>query len=181
MTPAHEQFLKALTVPFERRCAAESPFFIQLIARADAVAQAVPELKLALGLAKPVLANADVPRTFIHGDFAPWNIRQSRGLDSISVFDWEYGVLDGLPLIDRTHFLIQVGYLLHDWSPDKAIRELEAFATRDTTYGKTITQALQRVYLVDSIARLLEDGYPLTDEMVMWYRRLLELATDVPA
>ena len=44
----------------------------------------------------------EVPSTIVHGDFAPWNLRTHHG--KISAFDWEYGELDGLPLMDETHY-----------------------------------------------------------------------------
>jgi len=33
--------------------------------------------------------------------------------------------------------------------------------------------ALQTVYLLDMLARLLDEGYDPDDEMVAWYRRVL--------
>ena len=51
-----------------------------------------------------------IPSTIVHGDFAPWNLREHNG--QIAAFDWEYAELDGLPLVDQTHYELQVGYLL---------------------------------------------------------------------
>ena len=181
LTPAHRRFLEALSFADQRCRAADSPFFQQLLSRADQCAQDAPELRPTLDAITPVLADADVPRTVIHGDFAPWNVRLRPGADCISVFDWEYGVLDGLPLIDETHFLIQVGYLLNEWHPEKAAHELAAFAAADRRLGCHVTQALQCVYLVDSVTRLLEEGYSPTDDMIVWYRRVLGLVRDAVA
>ena len=60
-------------------------------------------------------------RTIVHGDFAPWNLRERDG--AISAFDWEYGQPSGLPLLDELHYRLQVGFLLENWSPDQAAEE----------------------------------------------------------
>ena len=46
------------------------------------------------------LAAREVPATFVHGDFAPWNIR--RVGDHSAALDWEKAVGDGLPMFDIT-------------------------------------------------------------------------------
>ena len=176
LTPAHRHFLNTLSFPGERRRAAESPFFTQLLERAEYCSVDAPELHRILTSITPALADTDVPRTVIHGDFAPWNVRLRPGADCISVFDWEYGVLDGLPLIDETHFVVQVGYLLNDWSPEKVAHTLETLAAADTRFGPEAARALQCVYLADSLARLLEEGYAPADDMIVWYRRVLGLS-----
>jgi hypothetical protein len=45
-----------------------------------------------------------LPSFWVHGDFAPWNIRHRRGLTP-ALIDWEQGQRGGLPLQDAFHFL----------------------------------------------------------------------------
>jgi hypothetical protein len=79
-----------------------------------------------------------------------------------------------LPLIDETHFRLQVSYLLKHWTEEQAARELTQAASRRPC-GLSAAQALamQTVYLVDMLRRLLEEGYDAQDEMLVWYRRVL--------
>jgi hypothetical protein len=51
-----------------------------------------------------------VSRAIYHGDFAPWNIRARRG--NWTVLDWERGDLQGMPLWDLLHFIIQPAILV---------------------------------------------------------------------
>ncbi len=45
----------------------------------------------------------DVPAVRIHGDFAPWNIKQQNG--AATLLDWENSEARGLPLHDAYHFV----------------------------------------------------------------------------
>ncbi|MGN6725485.1 MAG: phosphotransferase [Tepidisphaeraceae bacterium] len=173
LTPAHRKFLDLLQSPADQKPAADSAFFKSLLQRVDALGDAGADLRQVLGRCAAVLARTRVPRTIIHGDFAPWNIRLKAGCETISAFDWEYGTLDGLPLIDESHFEIQVGLLLNDWPIEKAVRELELRATSARDFPADAVRALQAVYLIDSITRLIEEGYATTDEMIVWYRQVL--------
>ncbi len=60
----------------------------------------------ALSEIEQLIGHTELPSCVIHGDFAPWNLRQTnRGL---FVFDWEYAQNSGSPLQDFLHFhLIQ--------------------------------------------------------------------------
>jgi hypothetical protein len=54
-----------------------------------------------------IISKNSIELVFIHGDFAPWNIKQTSNYDC-KVFDWEDARVDGLPLWDICHFnLIQ--------------------------------------------------------------------------
>jgi hypothetical protein len=64
-----------------------------------------------------------VPVTLVHGDFVPWNMLLAGG--ALRVFDWEYGCLDGLPNWDETHFMLQVGLILHRWSRHQIVAALK--------------------------------------------------------
>ena len=173
LTAAHRKFLELLQSPDDRKPAIESTFVRQLFRRTDALGDVATDIRATLAAIEPTLAKTVIPRTIIHGDFAPWNIRHKKGCESISAFDWEYGALDGLPLIDESHFEIQVGLLLGDWAVGRAVRELETRAASNAHFGPAAVRALQAVYLIDSITRLLEEGYSASDEMIVWYRQLL--------
>jgi len=50
----------------------------------------------------------EIPLVFIHGDFAPWNIKQVSA-NELAIIDWEDAEPEGLPLWDLCHFyFIQV-------------------------------------------------------------------------
>jgi hypothetical protein len=70
--------------------AAGLPYYAHLLGRAVSVAG-------------PLLQ--DVSSVFVHGDFAPWNIRQVNG--ELLVYDWELAGA-GLPATDLFHFLVSV-------------------------------------------------------------------------
>jgi hypothetical protein len=175
ITAAHRKFLDSLQTPSEKGPAAESLFFRRLQHRVAALGDKAHDLAAAIAGVAPTLMSAIVPKTIIHGDFAPWNIRHKRGWESIAVFDWEYAALDGLPLIDESHFELQVGLHLGNWTPEKAVQELDRTAGAAESFPTSWTRALQVIYLVDSVTRLLEEGYSPSDEMVVWYRRVLTL------
>jgi hypothetical protein len=53
--------------------------------------------------------STSIPQVFVHGDFAPWNIKKANG--SIVAFDWEFGSSNGLPLYDFFYFFLQQSLL----------------------------------------------------------------------
>lgn len=175
LTPAIQAFLRSLQTDLIKP-AARTNLVAQLPVRIDGLPGGKEELAAALESILPTLELLQVPVTVIHGDFAPWNLREDRG--EIFAFDWEYAELDGLPLFDETHFRLQVGFQIHQWSPRQAHEELSAWAaTRPIGLKPEEAIALQVVYLVDNLTRLLAEGYPESDEMVDWYLQLLALST----
>jgi hypothetical protein len=170
-TPAHQYFLETLHRG-SHKPAAYTAMMRSLTQRVPLLPVIGDRLQSILEEITPTLEATKVPWTIVHGDFAPWNLRQSGG--RISAFDWEYAQLDGLPLIDETHFRLQVGYLLHHWSDEHAARELaDVAASAPLGFTAQQARALQVVYLVDMLARLIEEGYDPNDEMLTWYRRVL--------
>lgn len=168
---AHERFLASLHCG-SHKPAACTAMIRSLRARLPRLPVYDNCLQLAFDEILATLDDCDVPATIVHGDFAPWNLRQHG--DRISAFDWEYAQLDGLPLIDQTHFVLQVGYLLDHWTDKRAATELMEVASL-SPLGLTCEQAraLQGIYLIDMLARLIEEGYDPNDDMLAWYRRLL--------
>jgi len=55
-------------------------------------------------------AEARVHPALTHGDFAPWNVKVSRG--QWTVLDWERGELAGVPGWDWFHFVMQPAVLV---------------------------------------------------------------------
>ena len=51
----------------------------------------------------------ELPAVWVHGDFAPWNLRRMGG-EKVTVIDWEDASPDGPPLYDLVHF-----YLIQDF------------------------------------------------------------------
>lgn len=176
LTPAHERYLGTLRSG-QVKPAAATQMVAELPGRIAAVGSSSPsasalDLGGILDEVMPVLERLDVPSTIVHGDFAPWNLRLHGG--KVSAFDWEYGQLDGLPLIDETHFRVQLGFQLQGWNTDQ-FRACLAQIADARPLGMTPEQvrAIHVVYLLDNIVRLLGEGYPADDEMVAWYARLM--------
>lgn len=63
-----------------------------------------------LPVALQTLAEARVHPALTHGDFAPWNVKVSRG--QWTVLDWERGELAGVPGWDWFHFVMQPAVLV---------------------------------------------------------------------
>src|SRR6185437_6356785 len=120
----------------------------------------------------PSLEQMSVPVTIVHGDFAPWNLRIEGG--TIAAFDWEYGQLSGLPLIDEIHYRLQVGLLLEHWSAHRGAEEIEKLCqSRPQGLSCENAATLAIVYLLDTLARLLNEGYGEDHEMIVWNRAVL--------
>jgi len=134
-------------------------------------------LGAAFNKVEQALGDARFPQTIVHGDFAPWNLR--RQAEGLGAFDWEYAELDGLPLQDVTHFLMQTGRLLENWTPAQTADALRAMVHRHASNGLTArhVRGLQAVYLLSALCRHHDEGHPedrdfdLHDALL---RRLLE-------
>jgi len=61
-----------------------------------------------------LLGGATGSRCVTHGDFVPWNILVAGG--RTQVFDWEYGVIDGVPGWDELFFEVQVALVIRRYS-----------------------------------------------------------------
>src|SRR5690606_25810285 len=71
------------------------------------------------------LQSAEFHPVIYHGDFAPWNIKVSRGDGSWTALDWERGELLGFPCWDWFHFHIQAWILVHRFDSGKLITNIE--------------------------------------------------------
>jgi hypothetical protein len=171
LTPAHRQFLASLRNG-RVKPAASTQMVQTLPSRFAALYPPHPELDAALEAVMPILEYTDVASTIVHGDFAAWNLRTHGG--RIHAFDWEYAELDGLPLVDETHYMLQLGYQLQNWTPDQAHAELAKMAAaKPVGFEPEQVTAIQIVYFLDNLARLFNEGYSPEDDFIIWYRSVL--------
>lgn len=170
-TAAHDRFLAALRCgPI--KAASQTNLVRALPERILSLDAKRHELNEILSRFMPTLEETRVSSTIVHGDFAPWNLRTHAG--QIAAFDWEYAELDGLPLMDQTHFCLQLGSQLHQWDVERARQYLRELAeSRPIDLEAEQVTAITAVYLIDQLTRLFGEGYDPDDEMIAWYRRLL--------
>jgi hypothetical protein len=130
------------------------------------------DLSECLDRAMPILESTIVPKTITHTDFAPWNLRETSA--GLAAFDWDTAELDGLPLYDRWHHELIVGYCIWNWNSQKAIDYLVAeMRARPLGLERDQVSALQVVFLVHEIARMVQQGHAREHEMVGYYRDCL--------
>lgn len=65
-----------------------------------------------------------------HGDFTPWNVRVAPD-GKWRVLDWERGEVNGLPLWDWFHYVVQKGILVEHLAADAVARRLETVLDRE--------------------------------------------------
>jgi hypothetical protein len=129
ITPSLRRWLMKCRFASERP-ASQSAFVRNLLRRTDAASAKYKELfaeatRTALTTG---LETRSVPRTVIHGDFVPWNIRIDNG--HANVFDWENGQLDGIPGWDEAYFHLQVGLVVSKWGPEQLLANALQLADR---------------------------------------------------
>ena len=175
VTPLHENLFDALASG-----PAVEPEAIGLVRslpdRIAALPQPHPELAESLNGILAALADQRIRRAVVHGDFAPWNLRLQDG--RLSIFDWEYGDLDGPAGLDEIHYRLQVGYLIHNWSVGKTVAEVCETAVLDrylSQPGPAARRALVALYLVELLVRLYSEGYDRSNDMIAWKLELLAL------
>lgn len=104
-----------------------------------------------------------LPRTSVHGDFTPWNIKITKG--KLRIFDWESARLDSLPLFDICNFFYRQDYLFQEekkfpnflLTHDEVMRYLEALSI-----SQSAALHLILYYLVDTYCRHLSHGEDAT-------------------
>jgi hypothetical protein len=110
-------------------------------------------------------ARSLLPNLMVHGDFAPWNLRQ---IDAdLIVFDWEYAESYGNPLQDFLHFHLMPQALNRSGLNSKVMSKLlnQSIAYVDNQFGRDIglskaVGALTLHYLLDTITFYAEaSGY----------------------
>ena len=93
-----------------------------------------------------------LPACWVHGDFAPWNIKRRTG-QKLMLIDWEDARRGGLPLHDHFHFLHMQDYVFGQ-RPAMHFAGVGSFAE---TIGITTTQCrqLEIAYLADSYLKCM--------------------------
>jgi hypothetical protein len=172
LTPAHRAFLTSLQSPLMVK-AADTSMAAGLQSRLRALPTLRPDLAAICERVMAELRQFEVPMTIVHGDFAPWNLRIAGG--KISAFDWEYGEVHALPLIDEIHYLLQCGWLLEEWTTPEALACLDKLAeSRPLGLEPREVESISSAYLLDALARLFAEGYEDEEEVIAWHRRLLD-------
>ncbi len=171
LTRAHHDFLNTL-ISADIKPATATALVADLAPRIAAAGETAAHLVPALRRVLASLGGCLAPSTCVHGDFVPWNLRRRR--QQLHSFDWEYGQIDGLPMVDQTHHQLQVGHLLKDWTLERADDELESLAAGQVRFTPGHAGAFQNIYLIDVLTRLAAEGYDGRDPMVLWTRSLLE-------
>lgn len=168
---AHRRFL--LRLEGAPRDAASSEMLLSIDERLAMGGSDARWLARLIAATRDRLRGVRLPRTLVHGDFAPFNLRIRDGI--LAGFDWENSALDGLPTVDALHHELQVGFLLHDWSVARAARALDRARDDRNGYGLYGVQvrALQAVYLMDMYLRRIEGGHGASSELTTRYAALL--------
>lgn len=161
LTESHRTLLEILGNGPEK-LAIDTGFMRSLIVRMGTIANQHPDVSVAFQLARQALQGVVVKQTVMHGDFVPWNLRYHDGV--ISAFDWEYGDIDGLPLVDEMHYRWQSGLRLQRWTEDQAFEHLLTFRSIQRTgrLEPRAIRALQILSLLDVLSRKITEGHPTT-------------------
>jgi len=177
LTTSHHELLSRLQLP-SRKPALSTAFMEALPDRVQsASADIQPIARAALRRSQSLLDSLEVSPTINHGDFAPWNLRVTRA--SIAAFDWEYGLIDGLPLLDEIHHQFQTDFLLHGATMRQVLNRLRVQrVTRHHGYTHNHLLGLQTTYALHHLVQRRELGYHRSDTLTT---RLLEVLTALGA
>ncbi len=174
--PAHQHFLNRLATG-EHKPAARTEWFSALL-NDRALLAARPPLNSILNRLRERMEGLVAPTFIIHGDFAPWNLRRCGG--EFRAFDWENASLEGPPLIDRVHYMLSVGYLMHGWTVDEAAQRLADLGREEAGLPGHAVISLQLAYLLHYLLRRFSEGFGDEDAAVHWYGELaLRLGADL--
>ena len=119
------------------------------------------------------LAARKWPVAVQHGDFAPWNLLRAPD-GRVMAVDWEYGALNGLPLLDLAYYLLQTLALIHREDPLAAARYTAAYLSGQPSLSLTDAEAraLIRLAVYDAYLKSLEDGQPPDSRLQEWRRAI---------
>ena len=150
----------AASLPVSGYCAAEAhPWIARLLAHGDSQ---VERWLRVLGTREWAV----LPQ---HGDFAPWNLLQN-GQRRVRAVDWEYGMSEGFPGTDLAYYLLQVGALIHRWSPERARIHAAHLLARLSWPGMSFeeAQAVVRLTAYDAYLKSMEDGHTADEPLQAW-------------
>ena len=125
---------------------------------------------------QPSIANLDNrqwPVVVQHGDCAPWNLRRMSD-GSLCAFDWEYGSLSSLPLLDEVQYLLQISALIHRWTPSKGKKVAMAYIGRHamSSFNRKESDTIVRLAAFDAYEKLRNDGHADDTYLQSWKRAI---------
>lgn len=160
LTLAHIQWLSGLHQgPETTTIRAQAAALTQRLERASGLSES--NRTTMQKVLKRLTDSEPLPNTWIHGDFAPWNLKWQTGSSrgSLVAVDWEDAKPDGLPLYDLLHYQYIQSYLF----------DTRSAVLTDTWQNSNVRQYAQSL----GIARAQFDQialYYLTD---MWLQTVL--------
>ncbi len=102
LTRTHIAWLLELTVPGETiSLREETESLVRQVGELNAVDRGTREVLNRV--VSEVDDSTPLPATWVHGDFAPWNLKQTSNR-TLRAIDWEYASPRGLPLFDLVYF-----------------------------------------------------------------------------
>lgn len=93
-----------------------------------------------------------------HGDFAPWNLRQTE--QGIRAFDWEYATVEGFPGFDLAYYWMQTQSLIQSAPPAKALAAATAAVSTYLRTNSSAGDAIVRLSMLDAFLVGRDDGHP---------------------
>lgn len=127
LTQAHIDWLRSLQAPGkETSLRKESEALMKRLVQLEALEETTRRLL------QDVLEQLDdptpLPAAWVHGDFAPWNLKWvEKGM--LAAVDWEEARPSGLSGIDLIYFHVIQDFLFCDNAPDKAWQQLQGFVS----------------------------------------------------
>ena len=124
------------------------------------------------------LAQREWPIVLQHGDVAPWNMLREPG-GKVKAVDWEYGTLQGMPLLDLAHYVLQTAALIYRWNPSRAMKYATGYLMSGAQWhglSHQEVQALVRLSAYYDYCRVLEaaEYSPYAPFVQAWRRELWE-------
>lgn len=114
------------------------------------------------------------PTVVQHGDFVPWNLVQT-DTDSIAALDWEYGTLQGFPLLDVAYFFLRLAQSVRRWHPQYSFRRSVVYLKRyDASLSTSQAQAIVRLTALDFFLKASSDGMADTSTAQAWRKAVWE-------
>jgi hypothetical protein len=146
--PEYQDLLRSLVLPDEHTTLAGHTVAWQDDPLWDFMERSELDL-LATALAEQA-DTSRVPAYWVHGDFAPWNIRNRYPLPA-ALIDWEMAERAGLPLQDAFHFFHMQDFLFSG-GPRSHFSTLETFA-KSLGISAPLSRKLEIAYLAQSYFR----------------------------
>lgn len=153
--PLHREFLDRLCRPEETLCIADS--LENLRERVNAAPLTDDSRRSIEALFTVEGSGAVLPSCWVHGDFAPWNLKRW-GRQTVAL-DWEDGEERGLPLQDLSHYFASSSYLFRlGGTPLQRMRASDAAQPLIQQHGPDVLRALFSHYCLAGAVRSFERG-----------------------